>query len=326
MCKQKYQNNCQSCNLSLCDNIIKKYYCLLNCNSEGSNLQISNKISDKIMNDYFIKLYPKNCNKCNQLLCDETKLNNKCVYYCSTNITNFNLLYKISDNDLFFEIKSTYPNNCETCNKEIFKSLKIKYFCLFNCSSNIEPFQITDKISNESIINMCKQKYPNNCQSCNLSLCDKLKKNNICLFYCKNTISPDDDDFIMNLREINLNALSRYIESSCSNTCNKCKKIFKRNMTNQLYYYYANILFNDLKYLNSILTKYGFNTESTHEKAVKKIKENIFINIYDLLNKNYNNKHKTIKDLALYSVKEHKIFPLKEARNKHLEAFLQKLY
>ena len=326
------RNFAQLCNYH---NIGLKYSYRLITNEHNDTCEIleepiclTEKYKNKDLLIYVTNLYPNNCYNCCIKICNQIKNDNHCLFNCSTTIDNLIIKNKLSDDELLSYIQNKYPNNCNECCKVIIDKIKIKYKCLFNCSIDdvdIDLFEIYEQVSDNAILNVLKKQFPKNCDSCNQKLCIKIKYHNKCIFYCHNTYDSSDINFVENMGSINFNKLNKYIREKCINSCEECSKKFKKILKKKIYYHYANVLFDDLQFLNSILTHYGYSKETSHQDAVNKIKNNIFINIYDLLDKKYDMRHATIKDLSKYTYDKKKFFPLEEANNIYLEAFLQKI-
>ena len=319
----KFPKNCKKCTNIVCKTIKNNYYCLFYCNNfDYSNIYIYDKISDTNILHKIKSVYPTNCTKCNLILCNKIKLKYYCLFNCSTNEDKIIITDKISDNVLLNNIQLTYPNNCEKCNDILYKKIKQKYYCRFNCINTVPELNIINKIPDYEIIKKIKYFYPNNCIKCCNKICNQIKQNNYCLFYCKNEITLVDYDFVKNTNDINIDKLTKYIDDITEISCKKCKKYFMKQLKGIYYEFIANKKFNDINFLNSVLKIYGYSEETTHENAINQIKKNIFINVYDLLDGKYDKRHKTIEDLADYTMENNLKFPIKKAHSIHFKEYL----
>jgi len=234
---------------------------------------------------------------------------------------------KITDVEILEMIKSMYPQNCKECNQKILKITNQYYYCNLKCNTNIE-IVIDKKISDEELLSIIRSQYPENCKDCNNKLFNKIKLHNSCIFNCIVDLDDDDIEYLSQFSRIQKDTFYRihsYIEEKYNDNCSGCSKILKNKMKKKLYSLIANDLFEDLSYLNSILVHYGFQKENTHKKAVDKIKKNIYINIYDLIDKRYDKRFNNLAELSKYTKTNKKYFPIDDAKSQNLQAFLQVL-
>jgi len=137
-------------------------------------------------------------------------------------------------------------------------------------------------------------------------------------------LDDDDYEFIKTFNYMDQNKLYDYVNNKY--IYNEDRKIFMKKMKKKIYIHLANIKFNDLDFLNNIIEHHDYYRQDTLKDAINIIKNNIFINIYDILDHNYDNIHESINKLKKYSITNKKIFPLKEAKSLQLKTFLRNFF
>lgn len=87
----------------------------------------------------------------------------------------------------------------------------------------------------------------------------------------------------------------------------------------------ANRAFNDLDKLNGWLQGLGMPEQKSMRKAQQALKT-VFINIYDLLANRFHARMNSLQELRKYSRKNKLFYPLKQAKDQGLRAFLKHLW
>ena len=225
--KNLFNNNCYDCCKQIINQIKRTNSCLFFCNDNTNDIIINKRMTDETILKIISARYPNNCNRCNEKIIHKIKEKYYCLFYCSTNPKQFKLIHKISNNQLLLMIISKYPNICKQCLVLLCDNIIKHNNCLFNCKLNNLSMDISEKISDFDIISYIKHVYPNNCDKCNKILCEQIKFDNKCIFYCiRNTHKfklKDNND-------ISQKELMNKIKLTYPYNCSNCNDMILKNI------------------------------------------------------------------------------------------------